>query len=110
MLAVSAVVSFLYASKWGERAIQLSAAFVCFMLAVAFVSPVGAFVVAVAAELGTWAIQRYRIVALPVNLAASAVPSLLAGIAFYALVGGRMEHGSIDEIAALALVGVGPWR
>jgi putative nucleotidyltransferase with HDIG domain len=107
VLAVSAVVSFLYASKWEGREIQISAAFVCFMLAVAFVSPVGAFVVAVAAELGTWAIQRYRIVALPVNLAASAVPSLLAGIAFYALVGGRMERGGIDEIAALALVGVG---
>jgi putative nucleotidyltransferase with HDIG domain len=107
VLAVSAVISFLYASKWGERAIQISAAFVCFMLAVAFVGPVGAFVVAVAAELGTWAIQRYRLVALPVNLAANAVPSLLAGIAFDALVGGRMKHGSIHEIAALGLVGVG---
>jgi putative nucleotidyltransferase with HDIG domain len=106
VLAVCAVASVLGASKW-DSSVQISGAFVCFMLAVAFVGPVGAFVVAVAAELGSWAIERYRLVALPVNLAASAVPSLLAGIAFDALVGGRMEHGSIDEIAALALVGVG---
>ena len=106
VLAAAAVVSVLNASKW-EGAVQISAGFVCFMLAVAFVSPVGAFAVGIAGELGTWAIQRYRIVALPVNLAATAVPALVAGVAYFALTGGVMEHGDLDEIAALALVGVG---
>jgi putative nucleotidyltransferase with HDIG domain len=105
VLAICAVASVLNASKW-EGALQLSASFVCFMMAVAFVGPVGAFGVAVIAELGTWAIQRYRIVALPVNIAASAVPALLAGIAFHAFTGGRAD-GSLDDISVLALVGVG---
>lgn len=107
VLAASAVVSVLYASKWGEGAIQISSAFVCFMLAVAFVGPVGAAAIAVVAELGAWAIQRSRLVALPVNIAATAVPSLLAGIAFDALTDSQMQHGSLEEIAALGLAGVG---
>ena len=70
--------SVLGASNW-EGTLQISAAFVCFMLAVAFVGPVGAFAIAVVAELGDVGVQRYRLVALPVNLAATAIPSLLAG-------------------------------
>jgi putative nucleotidyltransferase with HDIG domain len=46
-------------------------------------------------------------VALPVNIAATAVPSLLAGIAFDALTGSQMQDGSIKEIAALGLAGAG---
>jgi len=106
VLGICAFASVLNASKW-EGATQVSAAFVCWMLAVAFVSPVGAFAVAVAAELGTWAVQRYRLVALPVNLAASAVPALVAGLAFFALTGGVMDNASLDTIVALAVVGVG---
>lgn len=105
VLAASAVASVLGASDW-DGALQISAAFVCYMLAVAFVGPVGAFAVAVTAELGSWAIQRFRLVALPVNLAAAAVPSLLAGIAFNALAGG-LQDGSLRDLAALAFVGVG---
>ena len=107
VLAACAVVSVLYASKWGEGAVQISAAFVCFMLAVAFVGALGAALIAVVAELGAWAIQRYRLVALPVNIAATAVPSLLAGLAFDGLTGGQMRDGSLGEIAALALVATG---
>ncbi|HEX4344509.1 MAG TPA: HD domain-containing phosphohydrolase [Solirubrobacteraceae bacterium] len=105
VLAAAAIVSVLGASKW-EGSLQISAAFVCFMLAVAFVGPVGAFAVSMAAEIGAWAIQRYRILVLPVNLAAAAVPSMLAGLAFHALAGGH-EDGSTGDIAALALVAVG---
>ncbi len=105
VLAAGAVASVLGASKW-DSSVQISGAFVCFMLAVAFVGPVGAFVVAAASELGAWAIRRYRSVALPVNIAASAVPSLLAGIVFDVLTGGRLD-GSIEDIAALAVVAVG---
>ena len=109
VLAAGAVVSVMGASKW-DTSVQISAAFVCLMLAAAFVGPAGAFVVAVAAESGAWAIQRYkvryRLVALPVNVAVSAVPTLAAAIAFDALAETPFD-GSIEDLATLALVGVG---
>lgn len=105
VLAACAVASVLGASKW-EGPLQISAAFVCVMLAVAFVGPVSAFVVAVMAEVGAWLIQRYRLVVLPVNLAALAVPSVVAGIAFHAVAGGPHD-GSVHGSAALGLVAVG---
>jgi putative nucleotidyltransferase with HDIG domain len=105
VLAAGAVASVLGASKW-EGSLQISAAFVCCMLAVAFAGPVAAFAVASVAELGAWCIQRYRILVLPVNLAASAVPCLLAGVAFNALAADS-EDGSVASIAALAVVAIG---
>jgi putative nucleotidyltransferase with HDIG domain len=105
VLAACAVASVLGASKW-EGSLQISATFVCLMLAVAFVGPVGAFAVAMTAELGAWLVQRYRPFVLPVNLAATAVPSMLAGIAFHALAGGHQD-GSLRDVAALGLVAVG---
>ena len=104
-LAVVAAGSVLSASEW-EPTIDVSAAFVCFMLAVVFVGPLAAFAVPVAAELVTWAVRRYRLVALPINLAGIAVPSLLAALAFDALAGTPMK-GTGNDIAALALVAVG---
>jgi putative nucleotidyltransferase with HDIG domain len=105
VLAVCAAGSVLSASEW-ERTIDVSAAFVCFMLAVVFVGPMGAFAVAAAAELITWGVRRYRLVAMPINLAAIAVPSLLAALAFDALADAPM-NGSASDVAALALVAVG---
>ena len=104
VLSACAIASVLGASKW-EGAQQISAAFVCFMLAVAFVGPVGAFAVGVASELGTWAIRRYRLVVLPINIAAAAVPTLLSGIVFHALAGGPLD-GSLGDIAALGVAAV----
>ncbi len=104
VLAACAVISILGASKW-EGSLQISAAFVCCMLAVAFAGPAAAFAVAAVAELGAWAIQRSRILVLPVNIAASAVPSLVAGLAFHSLAGGTMDGGAGD-IAALAVAAV----
>lgn len=105
LLAAFAVVSAFGASKL-KGTLQISAAFVCLMLAVAFVGPQGAFVVAVAAELGAWVRQRNRVVALPVNLAASAVPCMLAAVAFGELAGG-LHDGGLPDTAALGAVGVG---
>jgi putative nucleotidyltransferase with HDIG domain len=51
-------------------------------------------------------VRRYRLVALPINLAGIAVPSMLAGVAFKALAEVPM-HGTIADVAALALVSVG---
>ena len=105
VLAACAIASVLSASAW-EGVIDISAAFVCFMLAVAFVGPVGAFAIAVAAEVVTWSVRRYRLVVLPINLAATAVPSLLAALAFAAVAGEPLQGGARD-IAALAIVAVG---
>jgi putative nucleotidyltransferase with HDIG domain len=80
VLAACAVISILGASKW-EGSLQISAAFVCCMLAVAFAGPVAA-------------------------LAASAVPSLVAGLAFHSLAGGTMD-GGVGDIAALAVAAIG---
>jgi putative nucleotidyltransferase with HDIG domain len=105
ILTASAIASLLGASNW-EGAIDISAGFVCFMLAVAFIGPVSAFVIPVAAELVVWSVRRYRLVVLPINLAATAVPSLLAALAFDLLVS-RPLRGTAHDIAALGVVGVG---
>ena len=105
VLMGGAIVSVLYASDW-EGIVDISAAFVCFMLAAAFVGPIAAFSIAIIAEAITWAVRRYRLVALPVNLAATAVPSLTAALAFQGLTGG-LEEGSLRDIALLAAVAIG---
>ncbi|MCA1656845.1 MAG: HD-GYP domain-containing protein, partial [Actinobacteria bacterium] len=105
VLAACAIAGGLSASRW-EGVIDVSAAFVCFMLAVAFVGPLGAFVIPVIAELSTWAMRGSRLVALPVNLAALAVPNLLAAVALRSLAGGMVD-GSAEDIVALAVVATG---
>jgi len=110
VLAAAAVASVLTASRW-DGAIEASAAFVCVMLAIAFVGPVGAFAVAVAAEVVSWPVIRRsgrpaRLFVLPVNLASSAVPSLLGGIAFLHTAGVPMD-GSATDVAVLGAVAAG---
>lgn len=112
ILAVGAIASVLFASVW-EGPMDISAAFVCFMLAVAFVGPVGAFLIPVAAEVVTFAVRRctsgarpYRSSALPINLAAAAVPSLLAALLFGELVG-TLREDELGDLSLLALVAIG---
>ena len=112
VLAGGAIVSVLFASVW-EGPMDISAAFVCFMLAVAFVGPAGAFLIPIAAEVVTFAARRYRAgarpyraAALPINLAATAVPSLLTALLFGELVG-TLREDQVGELAVLALVAIG---
>jgi putative nucleotidyltransferase with HDIG domain len=111
VLAAGATLSVLFASAW-EGPIDISAALGCFMLAVAFVGPVAAFAIPVVAELVTFverryqrAGRRYRTSVLPINLASTAVPNLLAALLYGELVG-KVEEGSPAELAVLALVAV----
>lgn len=104
-LAAGALASMLWVARWEEPQ-RISAAFVSILTAVAFVGPAGAFLVAVTAELGAWLYERYRIVVLPINLAATAVPSLVAGVVFAALAGGRLD-GSAGDLALLGAISVG---
>lgn len=105
VLAAAAAGSVLTASHW-EGTIDVSAAFVCFMMAVAFVGPLGAFLIPILAELCMWLVKRYRLISLPINLAATAVPNLLAALAFTSLAG-QLEDGSAKDLAALAVVASG---
>jgi putative nucleotidyltransferase with HDIG domain len=105
VLVFCAIASVLSASKL-MGAVEVAADFVCSLLAVAFVGPVGAFALPVVAEITTWTVRRYRLVMLPINLASIAVPCLLAAIAFRALAGGKMD-GTFRDTAALGVVGVG---
>ncbi|MDP1848621.1 MAG: HD domain-containing protein [Solirubrobacteraceae bacterium] len=111
-LAVGATVSVLFASAW-EGPIDISAAFVCFMLAVAFVGPAAAFAIPIVAEVVTFVVRRYRrsqrpyrLPALPLNLAATAIPNLLAALLYGELVG-TLSDGHPADLAVLALVAVG---
>lgn len=104
VLAAGSVASGLTASGW-QGTIDVSASFVCSMLAVAFIGPLGVFVIAILTEVATWAYGRNRLVALPVNLAASAMPALLAAVAFDSLAG--TNEGSAHDIAMLAAVATG---
>jgi len=104
VLAAGSVASGLTASRW-QGNIDVSATFVCSMLAVAFVGPLGVFVIAILTELATWAHARDRLPALPLNLAATATPALLAAVAFEWLAG--TNDGSAHDIAVLGLVAFG---
>jgi putative nucleotidyltransferase with HDIG domain len=105
VLAACAIVSVLFASDW-EGVVDVSPAFVCFILAGALVGPVAAFAVPVAAEVVTFAVRRYRRRALAVNLAATATPSLLAALVYGELVG-TLHDGRPADLAVLALVAIG---
>jgi putative nucleotidyltransferase with HDIG domain len=105
VLAGCAILSVLFASDW-EGAVDISSAFVCFMLAVAFVGPVAAFAIPIAAEVVTFALRRYRVQALPINLAATAIPTLIAALLYRELVG-TLHDGELGGLAVLAVVAIG---
>jgi putative nucleotidyltransferase with HDIG domain len=111
VLAVCALAGVLGAANW-EGAVEVSASFVCFMLAAVFLGPAAVFAIVIVTELGAWVVlgrgwikRPYRTQALPINFAGIAVPALLAAFAFEALAG-SME-GTAGDLAALAVVEVG---
>ena len=65
--------------------VTFAPSFVSVMLAIAFLGPAGAFVVALVAELVAWSVERYRWRALVVNLAVIPGPALLAALLFDAI-------------------------
>jgi putative nucleotidyltransferase with HDIG domain len=111
-LGACTLAGILGASKW-EGAVEVSASFVCIVLAAAFLGALPVFAIAVVAEIGAWiAVHsgwvrgRYRTPVLPINLAATAVPSVVAALTFEWLAG-EMDHGSAHDIGSLALVTIG---
>ncbi len=111
VLAACALAGVLGAANW-EGAVEVSAAFVCFMLAAVFLGPAAVFAIVVVTEVSAWVVlgrgwidRPYRMRALPINIAAIAVPAVLAAIAFGALAGSM--QGTPRDLAALALVETG---
>ena len=83
VLALSALVANVAGSKWNGP-IDASGSFTASMLAVAFLGPAPAFLVALTAELGAWAIRPSRPLFLANNVLASGAPNLIAGAVFAA--------------------------
>jgi putative nucleotidyltransferase with HDIG domain len=79
ILALCAALGSLTAAQW-QGTIDVSASFVCVMLAAAYVGPAQAFAIVAFSETVAWLSQRYRPRALVINLAAIGVPALVAGL------------------------------
>src|SRR5918994_2274606 len=78
ILALCAALGSLTAAQW-QGAMDVSASFVCVMLAAAYLGPAEAFAIVLFSEIVAWLSQRYRPQALVVNLAAIGIPALVAG-------------------------------
>jgi putative nucleotidyltransferase with HDIG domain len=99
ILALCAALGSLTAAQW-QGALDVSASFVCVMLAAAYLGPAPAFAIVLFSEIVAWASQRYRPRALVANLAAIGLPALVAGTMFEALVGA--DTSRVSFLAALA--------
>ena len=94
LLGAGALMGVLLAERW-EASVQVSAAFVCYMLAIAFLGPVPAVAIALFAELGGWAVRRRPVPFLAANLAGTVAPIVVAAAAFGALGGDAAEGEAI---------------
>jgi putative nucleotidyltransferase with HDIG domain len=108
VLGACAIAGVLGGAKW-EGTVEVSAAFVCFMLAAVFLGPAAVFAIVVVSEICAWIVlgrgwipRQYRLQALPVNIAAIGMPAVLAALSFDAL-SGTMD-GDPQDFVALAAV------
>src|SRR5215210_6334151 len=99
ILALCAALGSLTAAQW-QGAMDVSASFVCVMLAAAYLGPAQAFAVVVFSESVAWLSLRYRPQALVVNLAAVGLPALIAGALLDALVSDATSR--VEFLAVLA--------
>jgi putative nucleotidyltransferase with HDIG domain len=98
ILALCAAVGALTAAQW-QGTIDVSASFVCVMLAAAYLGPAPAFAIAVFAEGVAWLHDRYRPQAFLINVAAIGLPALAAATVFEAVM-----DGDASRIAFLSLL------
>lgn len=99
VLLLCAVVSRLVAVDVHRR-FFVSGAFLCGILAAAFLGPVAAFLVPVTTEAIGWAVERYRRIPLLINIGASSLPTVLAALA---LTDTGLDERSAEFAAVLAL-------
>jgi putative nucleotidyltransferase with HDIG domain len=104
VLALGATGANLFDAGTGAQRVSISGAALAAIVAIAFFGPAWAFVVAVLAELASWAIERYPLESLLINLVGTGAPVLIAGTVFDALHQGH--DGSVGFYLALALAAV----
>jgi putative nucleotidyltransferase with HDIG domain len=80
-LGACAIVANLASASWNGPML-VSGSFVALMLAVAFGGPLPAVAIAFLAEIAFWMSDRYRLAALPMNLAGTALPTAIAALLF----------------------------
>ncbi len=96
VLATCAVVAELLVTTYSSS-VKISAAFVAGVLAIGFLDPGAAFIVAALSMAATWVLERYRWRALVINLAGAATPTWVAGVAFGAV--DPTRHGVVFVLA-----------
>ena len=79
VLAVFAVVTNLMSAKW-DQSLEISGSLTAALVAAAFLGPAPAFAVVVVAECASWAIERLRPIAFPLNVFGLGVPAIAAGV------------------------------
>jgi putative nucleotidyltransferase with HDIG domain len=94
VLTFCALLAELLAPKIASR-LTFSAAFAGAMVAVGFLGPVPAFAIPTIANVGVWAVERYRARALLINVAASGTPAFLAAVVFVELDPARRGVGFV---------------
>jgi putative nucleotidyltransferase with HDIG domain len=103
ILALCAAVGTLTAAQW-QGAIDVSASFVCVMLAAAYLGPAQAFAIVLFSEVVAWLALRPRPVALVVNVAAIGIPALVAGTLIDALVTASTTRVEFLAVVAAAAI------
>jgi putative nucleotidyltransferase with HDIG domain len=104
LLTASALIANVASGRW-KGPIEASGSFTASMLAVAYLGPAPAFMVAVAAEAGTWLIRPSRPLFAASNVVASGMPNLAAATAFAAWA--PADHASTEFYALLAALAAG---
>jgi len=80
LLAAFALVTNLISARW-DQSLEISGALMAALVAGAFFGPAAAFTVVLLAEVPSWAVERLRPVALPLNVFSLGVPALVTGAA-----------------------------
>ena len=102
VLVVTATVAELISARYASRYV-VSGAFLCGVLAIAFVGPAAGFAVPLIAISVAWVFERYRWRALLITLAGAGPPTMAIGFAFEAL---SLDQDSTGFLAALAVAGL----
>jgi putative nucleotidyltransferase with HDIG domain len=100
LLMVGATAAELISARYAG-ALRVSAVFLCWLLAAAFVGPAAAFAVPAVAHVVVWAVERYRWRAFLINLAGGAGVAFAVAVAFDALAP-KDYHGAFFALLAAA--------
>lgn len=102
VLALCVAVANLLSVRW-KGPLWVSGSFTFSMLAAVLQGPAAAFAVAFVGEFAAWAVERYRLTAMAINLLGSGLPNLVAATLLTVLF--PPTAGDLDLVLAVAAVG-----